>query len=155
MWRIHSLTDNGWRSLGRSWLHPSFSQTWTNPVVGMHWSDAVEFCKWLTDRECTSVHIRSEYRYRLPPRTSPVGSFPANLLGIRDLGGNVQEWVGDQDYTLRGGSWYHRDEPYLRSNSENTGAGPHRYETRGFRIALACDRCRKLVHQRAHQSACF
>lgn len=29
------------------------------------------------------------------PATAPVGSYPANLRGIRDMGGNVSEWTND------------------------------------------------------------
>jgi formylglycine-generating enzyme required for sulfatase activity len=34
--------------------------------------------------------------------TSPVGSFPPNIYGIYDLGGNVEQWCEDQ---LQNGSW--------------------------------------------------
>jgi formylglycine-generating enzyme required for sulfatase activity len=66
-------------------------------------------------------------------RTSPVGSYPPNPLGLHDMHGNVREWCAD---------WY--DEGYYSKSPRKNPSGPKKGERRVTRgggwtgVAEAC-----------------
>ncbi|MCB1093090.1 MAG: SUMF1/EgtB/PvdO family nonheme iron enzyme, partial [Verrucomicrobiae bacterium] len=74
--------------------------------------------------------------------TSPVGSFPANSLGLFDMGGNAWQWCEDfyngdrKDPVRRGASWRYFGREDLRSYIRSSSAPTVHISDIGFRCVL-------------------
>jgi formylglycine-generating enzyme required for sulfatase activity len=106
------------------WNDPALFPARDNmPVCAVSWQDAVDFCKWLSDREGVSYRLPSEAEWEYACRAgttgpwscqeadlsafavtsrpwregpSPIGQRRPNPWGLYDMHGNAWEWC--QDY---------------------------------------------------------
>ncbi len=130
----------------KNWKDPGFLQTERNPVVCVSWNDAKAFANWFSKKvgmncrlpteaeweyACRSRgkkvkyatstgelnHELANYSYYIG-KTTPVGKYPPNPLGLYDMTGNVDEWCED---VWDGEAYYKHDKwnPIIKKGNEN------------------------------------
>jgi serine/threonine protein kinase len=152
------------------WRNPGFLQGDDHPVVCASWNDAMAYASWLGQRTGARYRLPNSNEWLLAARpagkgsgcrvanidshandcsdgyeyTAPVGHFSASPNGLRDIAGNVSEWVdvcakpGRMGNTcpvhrFRGLSWLDDDD---ESNVDrmDTAAADLGYANVGFRV---------------------
>ncbi len=129
---------------------PAHFKAKQNPVEQVSWLESVEFCKALSRKAGFTYRLPTECEWEYACRagaatafytgarltsaqanirgaqfrnkTMPVGSFPANAWGLRDMHGNVWEWCSD---------WYGVDS--YGTSPEEDPCGPHTGKARVLR----------------------
>jgi formylglycine-generating enzyme required for sulfatase activity len=125
-----------------NWKNPGFKQQDSHPVVCVSWNDALEYCRWLSNKKGVNFKLPTEAQWEKAARgtdgrkypwgdtkpgetlanfnieiskTTPVGSYPAGAspYGLLDTAGNVWEWCSD---------WY--DPDYYKNAPKENPMGP-------------------------------
>ena len=155
------------------WRDPGFAQEDTHPAVCVSWDDANAYARWLSERtgaawrlpnaaewttvaraagagtRCASANIggRSGSEPKCADRydhTAPVGRHAATSPGVRDISGNVSEWIdvcakpgrgrpACGEHRHRGLSWRDDDRSSNLVRDERAGATTG-YADVGFRL---------------------
>ena len=161
--RVPVAGDQGW---GRG----------DRPVINVTWAEATTYTRWLSRKTGQNYRLPTEAEWEYAARsgsdsvaatpeganyagsgldkTQPVGTYPANALGLHDMLGNVWEWVEDcyaasydgaptdgsaratprcERRVLRGGAW---NAPAEQVRATMRGRNPvgQRGEDFGFRV---------------------
>lgn len=154
------------------------------PVINVGWADVQTYLVWLRAKTGKPYRLPTEAEWEFACRagtetsypfgdaigpalanydrqvghSQEVGSYPPNPWGLRDMNGNVWEWVEDvynnghggrpsdgqartsgpdpEDHVIRGGSWDDRDRR-ARCASRDRKDSAHREDELGFRVALS------------------
>lgn len=140
----------------KTWRDPPFEQSSDHPVVCVSHDDAASYAQWLGARSGMRLQLPSAADWRRMTAGMPAGQcgnarlacgdtrgtlgvarFGANGLGLRDLNGNVAEWLrdcaGDCSRHLVGGqSW--RDAPGERPSQTRDFPAERGHQEVGFRL---------------------
>jgi len=140
----------------KTWDDPPFDQNADHPVVCVNFDDARTYAEWLSARNGTRLRLPRSSEWRRMAAGVPagqcntarlgcggnrgtlgVGRYAASPLGLRDVNGNVSEWLldcaGSCTRRLVGGpSW--RDDPGTAAATTQDVAAERGHEFVGFRL---------------------
>lgn len=134
------------------------------PATGMSYDDAMQFCRWFSDRCGVAARLPTADEWQVAARSGKAGmpypwgwedpsgraafraehpddvtSHRPTPWGLYNMSGNVAEWceaIDNGHAPVMGGSWAERDPAYLRISHRLIQPGQYRDRDVGFRIAF-------------------